>query len=128
MEFIKTNAAPGAVGPYSQAVAHGELLFCSGQIPLDPATNVLLEADSATQAALVLKNLRGLLEAGGSSMDRVVKTTMFLVSMDDFQAVNAVYAAAFGEHRPARSTIEVSRLPKGARVEIEAIAIRSVPA
>lgn len=125
MEFVATDAAPAAIGPYAQAVARGGLLFCSGQIALDPATGALTGADVSGQARQALTNLAAVLEAGGSGLDRVLKTTIYLVSMDDFAAVNAVYAEVFGDHRPARATVAVAGLPKGALVEIDAIAERA---
>ncbi|HLY15416.1 MAG TPA: RidA family protein [Candidatus Limnocylindrales bacterium] len=121
---IATSAAPAAVGPYSQAIAAGELLFCSGQIHLDPATGALVEGDIATQTARVLDNLGAVLAAAGRSMTDVVKTTVFLVDIADFAAMNAVYARYMPDPPPARSTIGVAALPKGARVEIELIALR----
>jgi len=124
MDIIRTPAAPEAIGPYSQAVAAGDWLYCSGQIALDPKTGTMIGATAEEQARQVLKNLGAVLEAGGSGIDRVVKTTVFLKDMGDFAAVNAVYAAAFGEHRPARATVEAAGLPKDALVEIEAIARR----
>jgi 2-iminobutanoate/2-iminopropanoate deaminase len=122
MKYIQTDQAPAAIGPYSQAVVHGDLLFCSGQIPLDPATGDLVGETAAEQAKQVLTNLAAVLEAGGSGLGKVVKTTIFLQSMGDFAAVNEVYAAAFGDHRPARATVEVACLPKSVLVEIDAIA------
>ena len=122
MKFIQTDQAPAAIGPYSQAVALGDLLFCSGQIPLDPATGELVGETAAEQAKQVLSNLAAVLEAGGSGLGKVVKTTIFLASMGDFAAVNEIYAGAFGDHRPARATVEVSCLPKSVLVEIDAIA------
>jgi 2-iminobutanoate/2-iminopropanoate deaminase len=124
MDFVRTEDAPEAIGPYSQAVAGGEWLFCSGQIALDPRTGELSGKTAAEQARQVLRNLAAVLEAGGSGLGRVVKTTVFLVDMADFAAVNAVYAEAFGAHRPARATVAVAALPKGARVEIDATARR----
>jgi 2-iminobutanoate/2-iminopropanoate deaminase len=121
---IKTADAPAAVGPYSPAVAFdgGKLLFVSGQIAIDPATGRILNGTAAEQTEQVLRNLRALLEAGGSGMDRVLKTTVFLLDMNDFGAMNDVYAQHFPGVKPARSTVEVRRLPKDVRVEIEAIA------
>ena len=121
-QIIPTPGAPAAVGPYSTAVRAGSLLFCSGQIPLDPSSGVLVAGGVAEQTAQVLANVRAVLAGAGLELASVVKTTVFLVSMDDFPAMNEVYAAAFGEHRPARSTVAVAALPKGARVEIETIA------
>jgi len=122
LRVVATEKAPKAIGPYSQAIIAGGLVFCSGQIPLMPETGQILEGDAATQARQALANLRAVLEAAGSSMALVVKTTVFLSDMNDFAAVNAVYAEAFGEHRPARSAIQIGRLPKDAKVEIEATA------
>lgn len=120
---IETNAAPKAVGPYSQAVRAGGFLFTAGQIALDPQTNAFrADLGVRAQAELALRNLRAVLEAGGAAMDRVVKTTVFLTSMDDFKTVNEVYAEAFGGHEPARSAVAVAELPLGALVEFEAIA------
>jgi 2-iminobutanoate/2-iminopropanoate deaminase len=119
---ITTGRAPAAIGPYSQAVRSGSLVFCSGQIPLDPPTGQLVEGGIEAQTAQVLDNLTAVLAAAGLTLGDVVKTTVFLASMDDFPAVNEVYARYFDEDPPARSTIGVSALPKGARVEIEAIA------
>lgn len=121
---VHTDAAPAAIGPYSQAIVCGDLLFCSGQIALDPATGELVGATAKEQAEQVMDNLRAVLEAGGSRLDRVVKTTIFLADMADFAAVNEVYAAALGDHRPARATVAVRTLPKDARVEIDCIATR----
>ncbi len=122
-EVLFTEAAPRPIGPYAQAVRAGEFLFLSGQIPLDPATGELVTGDVETQTRRVLDNMRAVLQAAGSGMDRVVKTTIFLQSMDDFPKVNAVYAEYFPATPPARSTVEVSRLPKSVAVEIEAIAL-----
>ena len=121
---IMTPDAPAAVGPYSPAVAFdgGKMLFVSGQIPIDPATGQILNGSVAEQTERVLKNLRALLEAGGTGMDRVLKTTVFLIDMNDFGPMNEVYARHFPGVKPARSTVEVRRLPKDVRVEIEAIA------
>ena len=124
MEYVQTDGAPAAIGPYSQAVRSGDFLFCSGQIALDPASGEMVGESAADQARRVLVNLGAVLEAGGASLQTVVKTTIFLDDMADFAAVNEVYAAAFGEHRPARATVEAAALPKGALVEIDAIARR----
>jgi 2-iminobutanoate/2-iminopropanoate deaminase len=121
-QVIATDNAPGAIGPYSQAIRLGNLVFTAGQIPLDPATGKLVEGDIAAQTERVLQNLQAILEAAGSSLDRVVKTTCFLVDLDDFAAFNEVYARFFGENRPARSTVQAGRLPGGANVEVECIA------
>ena len=122
MDFIQTENAPAAIGPYSQAVSCNGFLFCSGQIALDPATGEMVGGDAALQAAQVLKNLGAVLEAGGAGFGSVVKTTIFLSDMADFGVVNEAYAAAFGDHRPARATVAAHGLPLGALVEIEAIA------
>jgi 2-iminobutanoate/2-iminopropanoate deaminase len=121
---IQTDAAPAAVGPYNQAIVSGELIFCSGQIALDPAKGELVTDDVAGQTTQAIRNLAAVLEAAGSSLDRVVKTTVFLTDMGDFAAVNAAYEQAFAGHKPARSAFQVGALPKGARVEVEAIATR----
>jgi len=121
-ETITTERAPQAIGPYSQAVRHGGLVYTSGQIALDPATGQLAEGGIAQQTARVLENLKGVLEAAGAGLDSVLKTTVFLQDMREFAAMNEVYARYFGENPPARSTVEVARLPRDARVEIEAIA------
>jgi 2-iminobutanoate/2-iminopropanoate deaminase len=120
---IHTANAPKAIGPYSQAIRTADLIFTAGQIPLDPATMKLVEGDITAQTRQVLTNLGNILEAAGSSLSRVMKTTVFLADFNDFQAMNTVYAEFFGEQPPARSTVQVSRLPAGALVEIEAIAI-----
>lgn len=122
---IATTDAPAAVGPYSQAIAAGDLLFCSGQIHLEPSTGVMVEGDIATQTARILDNLSAVLAAAGRSMADVLKTTVFLVDIGDFAAMNAVYARYMPDPPPARSTIGVAALPKGARVEIELIASRA---
>lgn len=122
MDFIATSDAPGAIGPYSQATRHNGILYCSGQIPLDPATGELVGSTAAEQADRVLTNLRAVLEAGGASMGSVLKTTVFLADMADFPSVNEVYARHFGEHRPARATVAVRTLPMSVLVEIDAIA------
>ena len=119
--IVRTESAPAAVGPYSQGVRVGDLLFTSGQIPLLP-DGTLLEGDVREQTRQVLRNLEAVLEAGGSGLDRVVKCTCFLADMNDFAAFNEVYGAYFGEERPARSAVEVARLPKDVLIEIEAIA------
>ena len=122
METISTPDAPAAIGPYSQAVrAHG-VLYCSGQVALDPGSGELVGSTAPEQAEQVLKNLRAVLEAGGASMETVWKTTIYLADMGDFAAVNEVYARHFGEHRPARATVAVRTLPKNALVEIDAVA------
>lgn len=123
LDTVQTDAAPKAIGPYSQAIRAGSFLFSSGQIALDPATGEMVGDTAAAQAEQVLTNLRAVLEAGGSGLDRVVKTTIFLADMGDFAQVNEVYARHFGDHRPARATVAVAALPKGALVEIEAVAL-----
>ena len=120
--IIATEDAPKAIGPYSQAVAYNGVLYCSGQIPLDPATGLIVEGDVAVQTVRVLENLKAVLEAAGSSFGKVVKTTVFLKDMNEFAKVNEVYAQYFGESLPARATVEVARLPRDVRVEIDAIA------
>ncbi len=122
MEIITAPKAPAAVGPYSHAITHQGLAFCSGQIPLDPDTMEMVGTTIEPQTEQVMKNIKSVLEAVGTTLDRVVKTTVFLGSMDDFSAMNKVYEAAFGGHKPARSTFAVKALPKGALVEIECIA------
>ena len=119
---VATDGAPAAIGPYAQAVRQGSLLFCSGQIPLDPASGQVIDGGIEAQTARVLDNLAAVLAAAGGGLADVVKTTVFLASMDDFPAMNQVYATYFGAEPPARSTVGVAALPKGARVEIEAIA------
>lgn len=119
---ILTVEAPKAVGPYSQAVAVGDLLFCAGQIPLLPTTGDLIEGDVTAQTTRVLENLGGVLRGNGMTFANVVKTTVFLTDLSDFAAMNDVYSIFFSDQPPARSTIQVAALPKGARVEIEAIA------
>lgn len=122
-EIISTENAPGAIGPYSQAVKTGGMVFCSGQIPIDVATGEFVSADVAEQTEQVLKNLSAVLEAAGSSLNNVVKTTVFLADMGDFTAMNEVYAKYFSENKPARATVQAAGLPRGARVEIDCIAV-----
>ena len=119
---VHTDDAPQAIGPYSQAVVVDGWVFCSGQIPIDPASGEILEGDIAAQTDRVLKNLTAVLEAADSSLDRVVKTTVFLARMSDFAAMNEVYARHFGEHRPARAAVEAGGLPRGVGIEIECVA------
>jgi 2-iminobutanoate/2-iminopropanoate deaminase len=119
---VHTDGAPGAIGPYSQAMAVDGWVFCSGQIPMDPLSGQLVEGDIGTQTEQVLKNLAAVLEAAGSSLSLVVKTTVFLKDMADFPGMNEVYARHFGEHRPARAAVAVRTLPKDVSVEIEAVA------
>jgi len=122
-KVIATSEAPKAVGPYSQAVAVGNFLFCAGQIPLDPATGELVEGDVTAQTDRVLQNVAGVLRANGMTFANVVKSTVFMVDLANFGAMNAVYSKYFSEPFPARSTIQVAALPKGAQVEIEVIAV-----
>lgn len=119
---VSTDSAPRAIGPYSQAVIHGDLVFLSGQIPLDPATNELVTGDIAAQTRRVLDNMRSVLEAAGSSLAGVLRTTVFLKDMSEFAAMNAVYAEYFTGDPPARSTVQAARLPRDVNVEIDAIA------
>ncbi|HEX2449506.1 MAG TPA: RidA family protein [Gemmatimonadales bacterium] len=121
MRLVATEGAPKAVGPYSQAVVINGLVYTAGQTPLDPATGELVQGGIPEQTARALANVRAILEAAGSGMASVVKTTVFLTDMADFAEMNVAYADAFGQHRPARSTVAVKALPRGARVEIEAI-------
>lgn len=122
-EAIATDRAPQAIGPYSQAVRAGNQIYCSGQIPIDPATGLLIDGDISVQTRQVLTNLSRVLEAAGTSLDHVVKTTVFLADMGDFAAMNAVYATFFSSPAPARSTVQAARLPRDARVEIDVIAV-----
>jgi 2-iminobutanoate/2-iminopropanoate deaminase len=122
-QIITTENAPQAIGPYSQAVRAGGFVFASGQIPLDPRTGSMAAGGIREQTEQVLRNLSALLEAAGTGLDRVVKTTVFLADMDDFAAMNEVYGRYFKQNAPARSTVEAARLPRDARVEIEAIAV-----
>jgi 2-iminobutanoate/2-iminopropanoate deaminase len=124
IDFVATDQAPKAIGPYSQAVIHGGLIFTAGQIALDPASGELVGKSVADQTEQVFANLRAVLAAAGSDLGRVIKTTVFLADMADFGAMNEVYARAFGDHRPARSTVAAAGLPKGARVEIDLVAAR----
>jgi 2-iminobutanoate/2-iminopropanoate deaminase len=120
--IIATDRAPRAIGPYSQAVRAGNLVFASGQIPIDPATGQFVPGGIAEQTEQVLRNLTAVFAAAGVGMDQVIKTTVFLADMDDFTAMNEVYGRFFGEEPPARATVQAARLPRDARVEIEAIA------
>lgn len=124
MNFVNTDKAPAAVGPYAQAVEAGGLIFCSGQIPLDPISGTLVGTDITVQTRQVLKNLFAVLAASGLGPANVAKTTVYLQNMADFAAMNEVYAKAFADHRPARATVEVAALPKGALVEIDCVAVR----
>jgi 2-iminobutanoate/2-iminopropanoate deaminase len=120
---ISTDSAPKAIGPYTQAIIANGFAFLSGQIPLDPATNTLIEGDIAAQTERVLQNIRAVLEACGSSLGQVVKTTVFLKDMGEFAKMNEVYGRHFSENPPARSTVEAARLPRDVRVEIDCIAL-----
>ncbi len=122
-EIIQTDRAPAAIGPYSQAIKTNGLIFASGQIPIDPQSGQFVEGGIREQTKQVLKNLAAVLEAAGSSLSRVVKTTVFLADMQEFGAMNEVYGEFFKEEPPARATVEAARLPRDARVEIEAIAL-----
>jgi 2-iminobutanoate/2-iminopropanoate deaminase len=121
-KIISTSEAPAAIGPYSQAVRSGNFLFCSGQIPLDPKSGHIVSGDIATQTRRVLDNIAAVLKAEGLSFENIVKTTIFLTDLGDFQTVNETYGSCFKQQPPARSTVQVSALPKGANVEIEVIA------
>lgn len=121
--IISTPHAPAAIGPYSQAIRFGDLVFTSGQIPLDPATGEMVSGGIEVQTRRVLDNLKGVLEAAGSSLDRVVKTTIYLQSIDDFATVNTIYAEYFSHQPPARSTVGVAKLPRNAGIEIDVIAV-----
>jgi 2-iminobutanoate/2-iminopropanoate deaminase len=123
-QIVVTDAAPKAVGPYSQAVWAGDMLFCAGQIPLDPATGNMVAGGITEQATRVLDNIRGLLKSQGLDFGNVVKSTVFLSDMNNFSAMNEVYAKYFTKEPPARSTVQVARLPKDALVEIEVVATR----
>jgi 2-iminobutanoate/2-iminopropanoate deaminase len=122
MKFVSASSAPAAIGPYSQAVIEGGFLFASGQIPLDPATGELVGGAIEAATERVFDNIEAVLRQAGLSLSDVVRTTVYLVRMEDFPAMNAVYARRFGEHRPARSTVAAAALPKGAIVEIDVIA------
>ncbi len=121
-QVISSPSAPAAIGPYSQAVRTGNLVFVSGQIPIDPATGSLVEGDAGAQTEQVLKNLASILEAAGSSLAKALKTTVYLRDLGDFSRMNEVYARFFGANPPARATVEVSRLPRNAAVEIDLVA------
>jgi 2-iminobutanoate/2-iminopropanoate deaminase len=121
-EVVATNNAPQAIGPYSQAIKHNGLVFVSGQIPLNPATMTLVEGSTGEQTKQVMSNLKAILEAAGSSFSNVLKTTVFLRDMNDFDEMNKVYGEYFTSHKPARATVQVARLPKDVAVEIELVA------
>jgi 2-iminobutanoate/2-iminopropanoate deaminase len=122
-EIVATDRAPRAIGPYSQAVRSGNMLFASGQIPIDPATGEFVVGGISEQTEQVMRNLSAVFEAAGATLTQVVKTTVFLADMDDFTAMNEVYGRFFGENPPARATVQAARLPRDAKVEIEAIAV-----
>ncbi len=122
-ETISTEKAPGAIGPYSQAVKAGNMVFCSGQIPIDPTTGEFVSNNVAEQTHQVLTNLSAVLEAAGTSLNNVVKTTVFLADMNDFTEMNEIYAEFFNDNKPARATVQAARLPRDARVEIDCIAV-----
>ncbi len=121
-EAITTDKAPQALGPYSPAIKAGGFVWCSGQIPIDPAANAVTATTIEDQTRQVITNLKHVLEAAGAGLDKVVKTTVFITDLNDFAALNAVYAEMFGETKPARSCVQVARLPKDVKVEIEAVA------
>ena len=121
-QAVSTPSAPKAIGPYSQAIRAGSLLFVSGQVPIDPATGQIINGDIAAQTHRVFQNIGEILKAGGASFDHVVRTTVFLADMNDFASMNEAYATYFTAPAPARATVQVSRLPKDARVEIDVIA------
>lgn len=121
-EIISTDKAPGAIGPYSQAIKTGGMVYCSGQIPIDPVTGEFVSNDIAEQTEQVLKNLTAVLEAAQTTLANVVKTTVFLADMSDFAAMNEVYGRFFSDNKPARATVQAARLPRDAKVEIECIA------
>jgi 2-iminobutanoate/2-iminopropanoate deaminase len=122
-KIISTSEAPAAIGPYSQAVRSGRFLFCSGQIPLDPKSGQIVSGDITAQTRRVLDNIAAVLRAEGLTFDNVIKTTVFLTDLGDFQTVNEIYSSYFKQEPPARSTVQVSALPKGAKLEIEVIAV-----
>ena len=122
-QVVNTDQAPAAIGPYSQALKVGEMVFVSGQIPIDPATGDIVQGDIKAQTRQVLTNLNAVLAAAGSSLERTVKTTVYITNMDEFSQVNEVYSEFFKDQPPARACVEVSRLPKGVTVEIDAIAV-----
>src|SRR5687767_10242740 len=124
LKRIQTDNAPQAIGPYSQAIVYGNLVFTAGQIPLDPRSGELVGGDIRTQTQRALENVNAILEAAGASLQTVIKTTVYLSDMGEFTAMNEVYTAHFGEHKPARSTVQAARLPKDVKVEIDAIAVK----
>ena len=122
-EAVSTSAAPAAIGPYSQAIRAGNLVFVSGQIPLDPATGMMVEGDIAAQTHRVFRNLAGILEAAGTSLDHVVRATVYLADMNDFAGMNEVYSRHIVDPPPARATVQVARLPRDVKIEIDVIAV-----
>ncbi|MDD5285774.1 MAG: RidA family protein [Desulfuromonadaceae bacterium] len=122
LEIVTTDNSPAAIGPYSQAIKSGNMLYCSGQIPLDPVTGEMVSGDITAQTERVMKNIAALLSAAGAGFDDVIKTTIYLVDMGDFASVNEIYGRCFKNHKPARSTVAVKSLPRGALLEIEVIA------
>ena len=124
LQKISTDKAPAAIGPYSQGIVLGNIFFASGQIPIDPATGEIHGTTIEEQAEQVMKNMKNLLEAAGTSMENVVKTTVFIQSMDDFATINGIYSKYFEKDCPARSCVEVAKLPKGVLLEMEAIAVK----
>lgn len=122
-EIVSTENAPGAIGPYSQAIKTANMVFCSGQIPIDPKTGEFISTEITGQTEQVLKNLSAVLEAAGASLDDVVKTSVFLADMGDFTAMNEVYTRYFNDNKPARATVQAARLPRDARIEIDCIAV-----
>lgn len=122
-QVISTEKAPGAIGPYSQAIKAGNMIFCSGQIPIDPVTGEFVSQDVTEQTEQVFRNLTAVLEAAGASLNDVVKTTVFLADMGEFAAMNDVYSRHFVDNKPARATVQAAKLPRDARVEIECIAV-----
>jgi 2-iminobutanoate/2-iminopropanoate deaminase len=122
-EIIATNNAPSAIGPYSQAIKTGNMIFVSGQIPIDPETGNFVSDDVKEQTVQVLKNLSAVLEAAGATLNNVVKTTVFIADMNDFGVMNEIYAEYFNENKPARATVQAARLPRDAKVEIDCIAV-----
>ncbi len=125
-KIVSTDTAPGAIGPYSQAVVAGGMVYCSGQIPIDVATGEFVPGGIVQQTGQVLKNLGAVLEAAGTGFENVVKTTVFLADMEDFGSMNGVYEQFFGESKPARATVQAAGLPKGALVEIECVALAEI--
>jgi 2-iminobutanoate/2-iminopropanoate deaminase len=124
LSIAHSDLAPRVYGPYSQAIVADRIVYTAGQLPLDPVTMDLVPGGITEQAHQVLANLRAVLEAAGTDLTQVVKTTLFLVDLADFEALNGVYASVFGNHKPARSTVQVAALPRGARVEIDAVAVK----